>query len=80
MNGEKAFKKFFKKESGFPKFKKKNKSNVGVYLPKNNKTDFALERHRIKIPTLGFVRLKEYGYIPLNSIIKSGIITKLCNR
>ena len=80
MNGEKAFKKFFKKETGFPKFKKKNKSNVGVYLPKNNKTDFAVERHRLKVPTLGFVRLKEYGYLPINSIIKSGTITKKCDR
>lgn len=57
-----------------------NGENVGIYLPKNNKTDFTLERHRLKIPTLGFVRLKEYGYIPLNSIIKSGTITKNCNR
>lgn len=64
----------------FPRFKKKNKSNVGVYLPKNNKTDFTLERHRLKIPTLGFVRLKEYGYIPLNTVIKSGTITKKCDR
>lgn len=63
-----------------PRFKKKNKSNVGVYLPKNNKTDFTLERHRLKIPTLGFVRLKEYGYIPLKSTIKSGTITKKCDR
>lgn len=80
MNGEKAFKKFFKKQSAFPKFKKKNKSNVGMYLPKNNKTNFTLERHRIKVPTLGFVRLKEFGYIPLNSMIKSGTITKKCDR
>lgn len=80
MNGEKAFKKFFKKEANFPKFKKKNKSNVGVYLPKNNKTDFTVERHRLKVPTLGFVRLKEYGYLPIDSIIKSGTITKKCNR
>lgn len=80
MNGEKAFKKFFKKETGFPKFKKKNKSNIGIYLPKNNKTDFTVERHRLKIPTLGFVRLKEYGYLPINSIIKSGTITKKCDR
>lgn len=80
MNGEKAFKKFFKKQGAFPKFKKKNKSNVGMYLPKNNKTDFTLERHRIKVPTLGFVRLKEFGYIPLNSMIKSGTITKKCDR
>lgn len=80
MNGEKAFKKFFKKEASFPKFKKKNKSNIGVYLPKNNKTDFTIERHRLKIPTLGFVRLKEYGYLPINSIVKSGTITKKCDR
>ena len=80
MNGEKAFKKFFKNQGAFPKFKKKNKSNVGMYLPKNNKTDFTLERHRIKVPTLGFVRLKEFGYIPFNSIIKSGTITKKCDR
>ena len=80
MNGEKAFKKFFKKETGFPKFKKKNRSNIGVYLPKNNKTDFTVERHRLKVPTLGFVRLKEYGYLPVNSIIKSGTITNKCDR
>lgn len=80
MNGEKAFKKFFKKETSFPKFKKKNKSNVGVYLPKNNKTDFTIERHRLKVPTLGFVRLKEYGYLPINSNVKSGTITKRCDR
>ena len=80
MNGEKAFKKFFKKETDFPKFKKKNKSNVGIYLPKNNKTDFTVERHRLKVPTLGFVRLKEYSYLPVNSIVKSGTITKKCDR
>ena len=28
MNGEKAFKKFFKKQGAFPKFKKKNKVHV----------------------------------------------------
>lgn len=69
-----------KKKVDSPRFKKKNKSSVGIYFPKNNKTDFTLERHRIKIPILGFVRLKEYGYIPLNSIIKSGTITKKCDR
>lgn len=75
MNGDKAFKNFFKGLSKFPKFKKK-KDIVGVYFPKNNNTDFTLERHRIKVPTIGFVRFKEFGYIPLNSKIKSGTITK----
>ena len=80
MNGEKSFKKFFKKESNFPRFKKKNQSNVGIYFPKNNKTDFTVERYRLKVSTLGFVRLKEYGYLPINSIVKSGTITKKCDR
>ena len=75
MNGDKAFKSFFKGLSKFPKFKKK-KDIVGIYFPKNNNTDFTLERHRIKVPTIGFVRFKEFGYIPLNSKIKSGTITK----
>lgn len=75
MNGDKAFKSFFKGLSKFPKFKKK-KDIVGIYFPKNNNTDFTLERHRIKVPTIGFVRFKEFSYIPLNSKVKSGTITK----
>ena len=80
MNGEKAFKKFFKKESKFPRFKKKNKSDVKVYLPKNNKTDWVVERHRVKIPTLGWTRLKEKGYIPANTNIKSGMVSTKAGR
>ena len=75
MNGDKAFKRFFNSLSQFPRFKKKQ-DTIGVYFPKNNKTDFTLERHKIKVPTIGFVRLKEFGYIPLNSKIKSGTIKK----
>jgi len=78
--GEKAFKKFFKGLSAFPVFKKKGKNELGVYFVKNNKTDFEFYRHKIKIPTLKFVRVKEYGYIPKNAIIKSGTITKIADR
>lgn len=80
MNGEKAFKRFFKGESGFPKFKKKKNKNVKAYFPKNNKTDWTIERHRVKVPTLGFVRLKEFGYIPVNSIVKSGTVSQKADR
>ena len=79
MNGDKAFKSFFKGLSKFPRFKKK-KDSVGIYFPKNNETDFSLERHKIKVPTIGFVRFKEFGYIPLNSKIKSGTITKVADK
>ena len=80
IHSEKAFKNFFKLNRGFPKFKKKGKCNEVFYFVKNNKSDCLCERHRIKIPTLGFVRLKEKDYIPTNAVIKSGIISKKTNR
>ena len=78
--GEKAFKRFFKGLSAFPVFKKKGRNELGAYFVKNNKKDFEFYRHKIKIPTLKFVRVKEYGYIPKNTNIKSGTITKIANR
>ncbi|WP_366522625.1 transposase [Clostridium sp.] len=80
MNGDKAFKDFFKKTKGFPKFKKKKNQDVKAYFPKNNKTDWTLERHKVKIPTLGWVRFKEFGYIPTNSIVKSGTVSQKADR
>ncbi|MCC0785122.1 transposase [Clostridioides sp. ES-S-0108-01] len=80
MNGDKAFKDFFKKTKGFPKFKKKKNQDVKAYFPRNNKTDWTIERHRVKIPTLGWVRLKEFGYIPTNSIVKSGTVSQKSDR
>lgn len=79
MNAEKSFKRFFKGQSGFPRFKKKGKSDVKMYFVKTDaKTIIKCERHRIKIPTLGWVKLKEKGYIPTDSfayIIKSGTVS-----
>lgn len=79
MNAERAFKNFFKGKSYFPKFKKKNKSDVKMYFVKTDaKTIIRCERHRIKIPVLGWVRLKEKGYIPTNPnahIIKNGTVS-----
>ena len=80
MNGDKSFRDFFKKAKGFPRFKKKKNQDVKAYFPKNNKTDWTIERHRVKIPTLGWVRLKEFGYIPVNSIVKSGTVSQKADR
>ncbi|MGE7852253.1 RNA-guided endonuclease InsQ/TnpB family protein [Bacillus paramycoides] len=80
MNGDKAFKRFFKGLSGFPCYKKKKNQDVKCYFPKNNKTDWTIERHRVKVPTIGWMRLKEYGYIPKNGIVKSGTICKSAGR
>ena len=80
QNAETAYKRFFKGQSKFPKFKKKSKSDVKLYFPKNNKGDWKVERHRIMIPTLKNVRLKEYGYIPVGAKVISGTVSKKENR
>lgn len=79
IDAERAFKLFFKGLTGFPRYKKK-KINTRIYLLKKSKTDFKVERHRIKIPSFKYIRLKEYGYIPLNANIKSCAITKKADR
>ena len=79
-NTETAYKRFFKGKSKFPRFKKKNKSDVKLHFPKNNKGDWKVERHRIMIPTLKNVRLKEYGYIPVGAKVISGTVSKKANR
>lgn len=80
MNAENAYRNFFKGQGGFPRFKKKWKSNVKAYFPKNNKTDLTVERHRIKIPTLGFVRLKEKGYIPCDAKARNAVVSMRAGR
>ena len=73
-----AFTRFFKHQSAFPNFKKKGKSDVKMYFVKNNPKDCRCERHRLNIPTLGWVRIKEKGYIPTTKDgwkIKSGTVS-----
>ena len=82
-NGQTAFTRFFHHESDFPKFKKKSRSDVKMYFVKNNPKDCLCERHRIKIPSLGWVRIKEKGYIPTTKdgyVIKSGSVSMKADR
>lgn len=79
-NAETAYKRFFKGQSKFPRLKKKGKSDVALYFPKNNATDWKIERHRINIPTLKWIRLKEYGYIPCHAQVINGTVTEKAGR
>lgn len=58
---DRAFKDYFSKRKGKPNFKKKG-SSESFYLTDNIK----VERHRIFVPVLKWIRLKEFGYIPKN--------------
>jgi len=73
-NLEKAFKRFFKKQAKFPKFKKKNiddKFTVDGHIR-------VLETH-IQLPKIGKIRLKERNYIPIGKP-KSATISKKAGR
>lgn len=74
MHSHQAYQYAFKKQKGFPKFKKK--SSIGSYYLIGT---IHVERHRIQLPKLGWVRLKEKGYIPSNNI-KSVTIVKQFDR
>ena len=54
-----------------------------MYFVRNNPKDCHCERHRIKIPSLGWVRIKEKGYIPTTKdgyVIKSGHVSIKADR
>ncbi len=84
MNAQRAFRNFFEHRNRFPRWKKKRNSDVKMYFVRNGtKQPILCERHRIKIPTLDWVRLKEKGYIPTNSethMIKSGTVSMKAGR
>lgn len=61
MNADKAFRDYLKGNKGKPRLKKKTRDN-SFYLIGTIK----VERHRIFLPKLKWVRLKEFGYIPNN--------------
>lgn len=61
MYAHQAFWGYLKGSKGVPRFKKKGKHN-SFYLIGTIK----VERHRIFLPKLKWVRLKEFGYIPNN--------------
>lgn len=61
MYAHQAFWGYLKGSKGVPRFKKKGKHN-SFYLIGTIK----VERHRIFLPKLKWVRLKEFGYIPKN--------------
>lgn len=84
INANTAYQRFFDKKANFPRFKKKNKNEAKMYFVKTDKKSrIHCERHRIKIPTLGWVKIKEKGYIPTTKsgkIIKSGTVSVKAGR
>ena len=80
INAEIAMKGFLSGKTAFPKYKYKYNEEIKLYFPKNNKTDWIVERHRIKIPTLKYVCLKEYGYLPTDAKVINGVVSYIAGK
>lgn len=80
MNAESAFNRFFAGKTSFPRFKKKARQDVKLYFPRNNSGDWKIWRHKVMIPTLKQVRLKEFGYLPRGVNIKNGYVSHEAGR
>ena len=71
INLQTAYKNFFRSGFGFPKFKKKNHGQS--YKTNNQKGSISLENGHIKLPKVGWVRVKAHRQV--EGIIKSATIS-----
>lgn len=65
-----SFKTFFRKESSYPRFKKKGKCEVS-FFHLNNK--FIVENNHIKLEKIGYVKMKDEGRLPIGNYKKDKI-------
>lgn len=71
LNLQVAYKNFFRSGFGFPKFKKK--SHRQSYKTNNNNGNIALENGYVKLPKVGWVKVKAHRQI--DGVIKSATIS-----
>ena len=76
MNLQTAYNNFFRDNKiGFPKFKAKHRDKDS-YTTNNVNNNIRIEDSKIKLPKLGFIKMKQHREIPSNQIIKSCTISK----
>ena len=76
MDTEKAFKAFFKKNRGFPKFKSRKRIKKESFFFIKDNIKYTDNKNIIKIPILGKIRITEHKYLPELSSITSGRVIK----
>lgn len=69
-----AFQRFFAKISAFPKYKSKNKG-IGSFRLYRITPDH-IKEDRIKLPRIGWIKLKEHDYIPQNRKVVNATVSE----
>lgn len=76
LNLQTAYNNFFRSPKvGFPKFKSKNRSK-NSYTTNNQNRSIRIEGKKIKLPKIGFVKIKQHRNIPNHYMLKSVTISK----
>lgn len=76
MNLQKAYNNFFRNSKvGFPKFKSRHKTRAS-YTTNNQKGTVAIEEGRLKLPKVGYVKMKQHRVIPEDYQIKAVTISQ----
>jgi putative transposase len=76
LNLQTAYNNFFKKPNvGFPKFKSKRK-NHNSYTTNNQNGSVRIENGCLKLPKIGFVKMKQHRIIPEHYTLKSVTVSK----
>jgi putative transposase len=73
---DKAFRNFFAKRSRHPRFKSKKRGLGGFRLTGS----ITIEAGRIRLPRIGWLRLKESGYLPTDAKINSVTVKERAGR
>ena len=72
LNLQSAYNNFFRTKKGFPKFK--SKRNKQSYITNNQGTNIRIEKKKIKLPKVGFIKIKQHR--KFTGIMKSVTVSK----
>ena len=81
-NLDKTFKKFFKGQINYPKYKKKsNQWKVGIHLMHGDtRYKWKISERKVKLPSYGWVKLKEKDYLTKDDHIRSCVLKQEGNK
>ena len=76
LNLQTAYNNFFRSPKvGFPRFKSRHK-NHNSYTSNNQKGSIRIEGSKIKLPKIGFIKIKQHRQIPGHYILKSATVSR----
>ena len=82
INLDNTFKRFFKNQVGYPRYKKKSNTwKIGIHLMHSDtRYKWKMSEKKIKLPSYGWIKLKEKDYLTKDDHIRSCVLKQEGNR